>query len=178
MPKRNNFSQLSGFPHVRMDDVPLILTSFWPGRWYNGSSAGCSVICSETKDCHEINYSGRSWEAAKERAGIATEKSVPEGEQWGMGRYGHGKVTAPEGVPVVQVFTENPDDTLCWVDGLWMVGGTQWMKLWKVWNFTPSPPECERNWLQKHENLRVREIVAEEDGGAEQQHDPFCTCSI
>lgn len=53
------------------------------------------------------------------------------------------------------------------------------MKFWKVLNFKPSLPECDRNWLQKHGNLRTREMMAEGGGGTErQQHEPFFTCSI
>lgn len=99
------------------------------------------------------------------------EKSVPEGKQQTIGRCGHGEATAPVGGSDLQIFTENPDGMLCWANGLWMdgVGGRQQKKFWKVWNFTPSPSESEGNWLQKHENLRARKIVAKEDGGAEQQ---------
>lgn len=40
------------------------------------------------------------------------EKSVAEGAQQTIGRFGHGGVTAPVGGSVSQIFTENPDDML------------------------------------------------------------------
>lgn len=112
MPKRNDVAQLHGSPCLLMDGGPLMLTSLWPGRWYHGNFSACAMICSETKDRHEISYAGRCRETAKERVGIAMKKSILEGEQRAIGRCGCGRVTAPEGVSVVRVFIENPDDML------------------------------------------------------------------
>lgn len=72
--KRENFPQLDGFPYVLVISVPLILTSFWPGRGYPGSLSQWTVIYSENEDCHGISCAERHWEIAKVGAGIAMKR--------------------------------------------------------------------------------------------------------